>query len=402
MTKQIEVECNMARKLTNILAGASAAALLIGLSVPASAQTQQPGFFGYLQGWYWLDSGNDDFRDAPVSVSPDDGWGGRALMGFSIGGGWDVAAGFQYSDLSRGKRKTANSSQDADYWAGDLEFGTSMMWGMFSIRPFIGARYAEFDHKARGFGETQKNDWWGVGPRVGFDTSVRLGESNFSIFAGAAGSYLWGKMKEDSSFFGNDKKKANVWQVDGQIGVGYEVTENFTIGAGYRADYWDGVADRTATNADGNSSGDRLMHGPFVRASYNFGAPRRVMARPVATPPAPPPAVAPRQNYIVFFDFDRSNITADAQRVITEAATAAKAGNRTRIELTGHTDRSGSDQYNMALSLRRGEAVKQALIRQGIPANGISIIGRGESQPLVPTADGVREAQNRRVEIVLQ
>ena len=84
-----------------------------------------------------------------------------------------------------------------------------------------------------------------------------------------------------------------------------------------------------------------------------------------------------------------------------EAAQAAKAGNKTRLELTGHTDRSGSDQYNLALSLRRGEAVKQALIAQGIPANAISIIGRGESQPLVPTADGVREPQNRRVEIVL-
>jgi outer membrane protein OmpA-like peptidoglycan-associated protein len=391
----------MARKLTTILAGASAAALLIGLAVPASAQTQQPGFFGYLQGWYWLDSGSDDFRDAPVSVSPDDGFGGKAYLGYQFGNGWDVATGFQYSDLTRGKKKAGGSSQNGDYWAGDLEFGNTFMWNAMSIRPHIGARYAEFDHTAKGFGQKQTNDWYGFGPRLGFDTSVRLGDSGFSIFGGAAGSYLFGKMKEKNTFTGNDKKSADVWQIDGQLGVGYEVTENFTIGAGYRADYWDGVADRTAINNDGNSSGDRLMHGPFVRAAYNFGAPRRVMARPVAAPPAPPPAVVPRQNYIVFFDFDRSNITADAARVISEAAQAAKAGNKTRLELTGHTDRSGSDQYNMALSLRRGEAVKQALIAQGIPANAISIIGRGESQPLVPTADGVREPQNRRVEIVL-
>jgi outer membrane protein OmpA-like peptidoglycan-associated protein len=391
----------MARKLTAILAGASAAAILMGLALPASAQTQQPGFFGYLQGWYWLDSGSDDFRDAPVSVSPDDGWGGRALLGYQLGNGWDIAVGGQYSDISRGKKKTGNSSQNADYWAGDLEFGNTFMLSSFSVRPFIGARYAEFDHKATGFGNTQKNDWYGYGPRVGFDTSVRLGDSGFSIFGGAAGSYLFGKMKERSTFTGNDKKGADVWQIDGQLGVGYEITPNFTIGAGYRADYWDGVADRTALNNDGNSSGDRFMHGPFVRASYNFGAPRRVMARPVAAPPPPAPPATTRSNYIVFFDFDRSNITADASRVITEAAQAAKAGNRTRIELTGHTDRSGSDQYNLALSTRRGEAVKQALIAQGIPASAISIISRGESQPLVPTADGVREPQNRRVEIVL-
>jgi outer membrane protein OmpA-like peptidoglycan-associated protein len=123
------------------------------------------------------------------------------------------------------------------------------------------------------------------------------------------------------------------------------------------------------------------------------------MAAVAAPPPAPPPA--PKKNYLVFFDFDRSNITADAQRVIQEAATAAKAGNVARVQLTGHTDRSGSDQYNLALGTRRGEAVKQALIRLGIPAASIAVISRGESQPLVPTADGVREPQNRRVEIML-
>jgi len=220
----------MASKLTTLLTGAAATALAIGLAAPASAQTQQPGFFGYLQGWYWLDSGSDDFRDAPVSVSPDDGWGGKALLGYQFGSGWDAAAGFQYSDLDRGKKKAGNSSQDAHYWAGDLEFGKTFLWDSVSIRPHIGARYAEFDHDAKGFGQTQKNDWWGVGPRVGFDTSVRLGDSGFSIFGGASGSYLFGKMKEKSSFFGDDKKSADVWQIDGQLGVGYEVTENFTIG----------------------------------------------------------------------------------------------------------------------------------------------------------------------------
>jgi OOP family OmpA-OmpF porin len=123
---------------------------------------------------------------------------------------------------------------------------------------------------------------------------------------------------------------------------------------------------------------------------------------PVAPAAAPPPApVAPRKNFLVFFDFDRSNITADAARVIDEAANTAKAGNVSRLQLTAHTDRAGTEQYNMALSMRRGEAVKQELIARGIPASAIAIIARGESSPLVPTADGVREPQNRRVEIML-
>ena len=69
---------------------------------------------------------------------------------------------------------------------------------------------------------------------------------------------------------------------------------------------------------------------------------------------------------------------------------------------TGHTDKSGPDSYNMALSLRRANTVKDALVREGVPATAISVIGKGETQPLVQTADGVREPQNRRVEIVIQ
>jgi hypothetical protein len=139
---------------------------------------------------------------------------------------------------------------------------------------------------------------------------------------------------------------------------------------------------------------DGYDYSVMLRLGYKFGPPAPAMA-----PVSPPPPVA---QYIVFFDFDRATLTAQAMTTIKQAAAAAKAGNKTRIGVTGHTDRSGSDAYNMALSLRRANAVKDALVREGIPAAGITVVGRGESQPLVPTADGVREPQNRRVEIVLQ
>ncbi len=213
-----------------------------------------------------------------------------------------------------------------------------------------------------------------------------------------------------TSFKVKDKSKNKfVPNFEGELGLGYTFNagsgSTVSMQAGYRADLYMGAAsdaDVYAINALGlgpdSKSADYLFHGPFVRLTATFGSATPVAAAP---PPAPAPAPMPKKNFLVFFDFDRSNITADAQRVITEAASAAKAGNVSRIQLTGHTDRSGSDQYNMALSLRRGEAVKQALIRQGIPAASIAVIGRGESQPLVPTADGVREPQNRRVEILL-
>ncbi|MBX6747532.1 MAG: OmpA family protein, partial [Acetobacteraceae bacterium] len=72
------------------------------------------------------------------------------------------------------------------------------------------------------------------------------------------------------------------------------------------------------------------------------------------------------------------------------------------IEVAGHADRSGTPQYNMRLSRRRAETVAAELVRHGISRNEITIEAFGESRPLVPTADGVREPQNRRVEIVLR
>jgi outer membrane protein OmpA-like peptidoglycan-associated protein len=69
------------------------------------------------------------------------------------------------------------------------------------------------------------------------------------------------------------------------------------------------------------------------------------------------------------------------------------------VKLVGHADRSGSDTYNQALSLRRANAVKGALVREGVSESMIAVDGRGESEPMVPTADGVREPQNRRVNI---
>ncbi|HEY8611038.1 MAG TPA: OmpA family protein, partial [Roseomonas sp.] len=74
----------------------------------------------------------------------------------------------------------------------------------------------------------------------------------------------------------------------------------------------------------------------------------------------------------------------------------------TRIEVAGHADRSGTPQYNQRLSQRRAEAVAAELARRGISRPQMSIQACGESRPLVPTADGVREPQNRRVEIVLR
>ena len=107
-------------------------------------------------------------------------------------------------------------------------------------------------------------------------------------------------------------------------------------------------------------------------------------------------------SFMVFFDWDKSDLNAASIETIAKAASAYRAKGGAQIKATGHTDTSGPDTYNMALSLRRANAVKDALVRDGVPERDISVVGVGESQPLVRTADGVREAQNRRVEIVIR
>jgi hypothetical protein len=118
----------------------------------------------------------------------------------------------------------------------------------------------------------------------------------------------------------------------------------------------------------------------------------------VAAPPPPPPSAA-APSYMVFFDWDRADLSSQATATVRQAATAWKSGGNPNITAIGHTDTSGPPDYNQALSLRRATTVKNALVREGVPATAINTQGKGETELLVKTADGVREPQNRRVEI---
>ena len=116
--------------------------------------------------------------------------------------------------------------------------------------------------------------------------------------------------------------------------------------------------------------------------------------------PAPAPAAAPiSRTYIVFFDLDGTQVTPDARAILEQAADDARSGNAVSIQVVGHADASGGDDYNMDLSQRRSQSVKSALAQMGINRGAMDTIARGETDLLVPTADGVKEPQNRRVEV---
>ncbi len=162
----------------------------------------------------------------------------------------------------------------------------------------------------------------------------------------------------------------------------------------YQAQFFaPGVATRAELRTSNNYNNSVLLG---VR--YNFVTP----PPPPPVQPAPAPVAQPTRTYLVFFDWDRYDLTERARQIISEAAQASQRVQVTRIEVNGYTDLSGTAKYNQGLSVRRANAVAAELVRDGVPQNEIVARGFGETNPLVPTAQGVREPQNRRVEIILR
>jgi outer membrane protein OmpA-like peptidoglycan-associated protein len=199
----------------------------------------------------------------------------------------------------------------------------------------------------------------------------------------------------------------NVFGYQGILGVDYAVSPNLKLGLDYHfmgADSGGYGATPNGTRTAASIQTNLITAG----LRWEFGAPAEVeqVTQTVAPPPPPPPPPAPvpeaARSFQVFFDFDKSDITSAAANVIRSAATAVKQGHVVQVTVTGHTDTVGSASYNQGLSERRAAAVKQQLVADGVSDGEIQTVGVGKTGLLVPTADGVREPQNRRAEIVLQ
>ncbi len=179
-------------------------------------------------------------------------------------------------------------------------------------------------------------------------------------------------------------------------GVRYAVTPNVALDLDYRylatTDLSLRVPAAPAIKYNSGYSNHTLM----ASLVYRFGPPPPVAA-PLA---APAPAPAARRVFLVFFDWDRATVTAEGMGIVQQAAAAYKSGAPVQLQVTGYTDASGSAGYNQRLSERRANAVADALARQGVARTDMMVSGRGKNDQRVPTADGVREPQNRRVEIV--
>jgi OOP family OmpA-OmpF porin len=331
---------------------------------------------GYA-GWYLGARGGATWLDDQSAVAP-----GGASLGLDYETGWGLSGnvGYAFGGPFRLELEVAYRNNDVDSVAlggarlsgagGSMNSLAVMLNGFFDIQtgtnfvPYIGA---------------------GVGyARVTAD--------------GITASGLGGSIDEDDSQFA----------YQGIVGVSYWFSPEVALTVDYRY-----FATQDPSFREGGTSLDTeyKTHNVMAGLTLRFPEPPAPLrAAPVAAPPPPPPpAAAPPapapavpKTYLVFFDFDKTDITPEAARIIQQAADDAKRGNVRLIVATGHADRSGTPAYNQRLSERRAAAVKAALVRNGVAENTIQTAGRGENENLVPTADGVREPRNRRVEIVFR
>jgi iron complex outermembrane receptor protein len=236
---------------------------------------------------------------------------------------------------------------------------------------------------------------WTLEPFSFMARATRYGEVDEVLADGNSGSY---------PFTSNRNKPAWI----GDVELGYNITENlkFTLGAD---NFTDKYASHTTAGSRYHNAVIYIPSSPYGidgglyygRLNFNWGAPPKPVAEMPVPPPPAAPAPTPARTYLVFFDWDRADLTERARQIVASAAEASTHVQTTRISVNGYTDLSGTAAYNQKLSVRRAEAVEKELIHDGIARSEIFIHGYGETHPLVQTAQGVREPQNRRVEIIL-
>ncbi|MDG6095074.1 OmpA family protein [Acetobacter sp. AN02] len=180
---------------------------------------------------------------------------------------------------------------------------------------------------------------------------------------------------------------------------------------GHGSEAWGTIGGHNMPKEYSYATGNRntitdFNHSLMVGLRYEFNP------APPPMPPEPPvtavPTPAVDRSYIVFFDWDKTDLSSRARAIISEAARASTSAKTTHIEVQGYSDNSAAHpgargkKYNQDLSVRRAQVVKAELVRDGVPGPAIDVVGFGEEHPLVPTGPNAREPQNRRVEIVMK
>lgn len=253
---------------------------------------------------------------------------------------------------------------------------------------------------------------WGAMGNVLYDMDI--GSPYIYPYLGLGAGYQWTKLNPLDATGGGvtttttSQSGSFAWQAI--LGASFPIPNvpGLSLTADYRfmdilgGQKFDGLVDNGVYVApSGLKMHNQYDHEVVIGIRYAFNQPPPPPP-PVSPQPTAAPAPAPARSYLVFFDWDKADLTDRAKAIVKEAADNSTRVQVTRIEVNGYTDTSGTPKYNQGLSERRATAVAGELVRDGVARDEISIQGFGETHLLVATGPGVREPQNRRVEIIIR
>ena len=335
------------------LALGASLALTTALCVP---QAHAQFYLGPEGGWTGLEGQKSTIAGFPIHQSFDSGYNVGVRGGYQWNS-WRLEGEYSY------RANTSNTTRFGARFNGNVDTNSFMVNGIYDF-----------------------NVGWLVTPHIGM---------------GIGGA--WADASLTSPILGNlSKSSDSVFAYQAIAGIRYNITPSLALDLDYR---YRGMSSYTYTTRaftlggvavpSRTYSGNGNTNNFVASLTWLFAPP----PPPMAAPPPPPPPMAGPKVFLVFFDWDRDTVTPEGMGIIQQAANAFKSGAPVQLQVTGYTDRSGSPAYNQRLSERRANNVAKALVQMGVPRSQMAVSGRGENDNRVPTADGVREPQNRRVEI---
>ena len=373
------------------------AVLIASIAAPARAQVpEQQGFFGNIDGrWMWL--GGDKVSIPGAAADVTNGPGGQMLIGYKLDPHWDAALAGDVQGLLSHLTKLQNGtlSVDTNHQHFDLELGYSTGWwrvdgGLRGIHYRQGATYAIAP--VTGF---DQREMYGIGPKIGAGIRLPVSES-WAVVGGADAALLYTSFTETGGgvLLSNTSYWQFVPQLSAELGISWRSSDSpsfsFTTGARLATSF------NTAITADSRHQGTLLEFGPFIRMAYNFAGPSRSARLAVKEEREiwtnSPPTGSRR--YVAYFGFERSTLSLVGSSVVRQAAEDIKRGRPATIAIAA-ADRADGSDYSRALSLRRADVIRAALISDGVPPTQIDIGTDADAPQISAVAASIGEPQSR-------
>jgi outer membrane protein OmpA-like peptidoglycan-associated protein len=293
------------------------------------------------------------------------------------------------------KLQNGTLSVDTNHQHFDLELGYSNGWwrvdgGLRGIHYRQGATYAI----APVAGYDQR-EMYGIGPKIGAGIRVPMSES-WAVVGGADAALVYTSFAETGAgvLLSNTSYWQFVPQLSAELGISWRSADSpsfsFTTGARIATSF------NTAITADGTHQGTLLEFGPFIRMAYNFAGPSRSARLAVKEEReiwtnAPPTG---SRRYVTYFGFEQSTLSLVASSVVRQAAEDIKRGRPATIAIAA-TDRDNGSPYSRALSLRRADVIREALIREGVSPAQIDVGADADAPKVSAVAASIGEPRSR-------